>query len=61
MEEVEPAAGRAVGALARCLDRGEPVAVREKVRERRLELHAPPLVLLVRHDVEIPPGVGDLV
>ena len=60
VEKVEPAAGRPVGALARDLDRGEPVAVGEEVRERRLELDAPLLVLLVRDDVEIPPGVADL-
>ena len=60
VEEVEPAAGRPVGALARRLDRREPLAVGEEVRERRLELDAPLLVLLVRDDVEVPPGVGDL-
>ena len=61
MEQIEPAPRGAFGALARGLDRGEPLAVGEEVGERGLELDAPPLVLLVRDDVEIPPGVAHLV
>ena len=60
VEQIEPATRRAFGSLARGLDRGEPLAVGEEVGERGLELDAPPLVLLVRDDVEVPPGVAHL-
>ena len=58
-QEVEPATDRAVGRLARRLDRGETVGVGKEVGEGGLELHAAALVLVVREDVQLPPCVRD--
>jgi hypothetical protein len=57
VEDVElPAQTRIRHGLARLTDGGERLGVGEEVRARELGLDAPPLGLLARVDVRVPPG-----